>query len=105
MDPGHGKGKQRWITCDDLNDMYETYSSKADTLIQCFLPGKLENGTKKRKNQSDKSNATEKCTKCVAAIADKMNEVKDILAKLQSKHGMKFSMEQYHAWGHYMQYF
>ena len=100
MDPGHGwKGKQRWITCDDdLKDMYETYSSKAEILIWCFLPGKLENGTKKRKNQSDKSDATEKRTKCVAAIADKMNEVKDILAKLQSKHGTKFSVEQYHAW-------
>ena len=27
-----------------------------------------------------------------------MNEVKDILAKLQSKYGNKYSVEQYHAW-------
>ena len=47
---------------------------------------------------SDKSNTTEKRTRCVAAVEDKMNEVKDILAKLQSKHGNKYSVEQYHAW-------
>ena len=100
MDPGHGwKGKQCWITCDeDLKDMYKVYSSKAEILIWCFLPGKPENSTKKRKNPSANNDPAEKRTKCAAAIQDKMNEVKDILEKLKSKHGKKFSVEQYHAW-------
>ena len=99
MDPGHGwKEKQRWIVCDDnLKYMYKAYSSKTEILIWCFLPGKLECNAKKCKNPSD-HNSNEKRTKCVAEIEDKMNEVKEILAKLQSKHGKKFSVEQYHAW-------
>ena len=54
MEPGHSwKGKQHWITCDDnLKDMYKAYSSKTEILILCFLPGKVENGTKKCKNPS-----------------------------------------------------
>ena len=100
MDPGHGwKGKQRWITCDeDLKDMYKVYSLKAEILIWCFLPGKPENSTKKRKNPSANNDPAEKHTKCAATIQDKMNEVKDILEKLKSKHGKKFSVEQYYAW-------
>ena len=100
MDPGHGwKGKQHWITCDDnLNDMYKAYGSKMEILIWCFLPSKIENGAKKRKSPSDKSDTTEKRTRCVAAIEDKMNEVKDIYAKLHSKHGNKYLVEQYHTW-------
>ena len=74
--------------------MYEAYSSKTEILIGCFLPGKLECNAKKRKNPSD-DNLNEKRTKRVAEIEDKMNEVKHILAKLQSKHGKKFSVEQY----------
>jgi len=105
MDPGHGwKGKQRWITCDDdLKDMYKAYGSKIEIMIWCFLPSKTENGAKKRKSPSDKSDTAEKRTRCVAAIEDKMNEVKDILAKLQSKHGNKYSVEQYHAWAQLIQ--
>ena len=99
MDPGHGwKEIQCWIVCDDnLKYMYKAYSSKTEILIWCFLPGKLECNAKKCKNPSD-DNLNEKRTKCVAEIEDKMNEVKEILAKLQSKHGKKFSVEQYHAW-------
>ena len=54
--------------------IYKIYSSKAEILIWCFLLGKIENSTK---NPSD-NDATEKCTKSVAAIGDKMNEVQDI---------------------------
>ena len=35
--------------------------------------------------------------KCVV-IEDKMKEVKHIVVKLQSTHGKKCSVEQYHAW-------
>ena len=91
MDPGHGwKGKQRWITCDeDLKDMYKVYSSKVEFLIWCFLPGKPENSTKKRKNPSANNDPAEKCTKCSTAIQDKMNEVKDI-----SWRSLKVNMER-----------
>ena len=86
MDPGHGwKGKQRWIICDD--DMYKAIWFQDGNLIWCFHPSKIENGAKKRKSPSNKSDTTEKRTRCVAATDDQINEVKDILAKLQSKHG------------------
>ena len=69
MDTGHGwKGKQCWITCDDLKDMYKAYGSKMEILIWCFLPSNIKNGVNKRKSPSDKSDATEKRTRCVAAI-------------------------------------
>lgn len=108
MDPGHGwKGKQRWISCnDDLQDMYEVHRSKKEILIWCFLPAsdKPDNIiSKKRKSPSNTDASVEKRTKCVAAIEDKMNETKDILAKLQGKHGKKFSVEQYHAWAQLIQ--
>ena len=105
MDSGHRwKGKQHWITCDDdLKNMYKAYGSKIEIVIWCFLPSKTENGAKKRKSSSDKSDATEKHTRCVATIEDKMNEVKDILAKLQSKHSNKYSVEQYYVWAQLIQ--
>ena len=80
--------------------MYKPYDSKIEIMIRCFLPSKTENGVKKRKSPSDKSDTTEKRTRCVAAIEDKLNEVKKILAKL---HGNKYSVEQYHAWAQLIQ--
>ena len=68
------------------------YGSKMEILIWCFHPSKIENGAKKRKSPSNKSDTTEKRTRCVAAIDDQMNEVKDILAKVQS-HGNKYSVD------------
>ncbi|XP_065914252.1 uncharacterized protein [Dysidea avara] len=103
MEPGHGyKGKQRWITCcEDLQDMYEAYSTKKE-ILWCFLPGKGGAVSKKRSNDTA-GHADEKRTKCTTEIEGKIDEAKEILLKLKDKHGKKYTAEQYHAWAQLIQ--
>ena len=98
IEPGHGyKGKQRWICCDeDLKEMYKIYSSKREILMWCFLPGKRSKRTVPS-DHAGSSMRTAKCSKVTESNSSKISEVQQIVAKLQSKHGSKYSPEQYHA--------
>ena len=102
VEPGHGfKGKQRWLySNEDLCEMYSTYSGKKEILIWCFLPGKQS----KRSHSSDHSEGTSaKRSRVAESNSKKISEVQEIVTKLQSKHGTRFTPEQYHAWAQLIQ--
>ena len=101
IEPGHGcKGKQRWLYSDeDLQEMYSIYSGKDEILLWCFLPRKQS----KRPASSGQDNTTSKRSKIVESNSNKIMEVQEIVTKLQSKHGIYFTPERYHAWAQLIQ--
>lgn len=98
IEPGHGcKGKQRWLYSDE--DLQEMYSIWDEILLWCFLPRKQS----KRPALSGQDNTTSKRSKIVESNSNKIMEVQEIVTKLQSKHGIYFTPERYHAWAQLIQ--
>ena len=110
IEPGHGlKGKQRWLCTDeDVDTMYDIYTSKTEILLWCFSesPKRLETATSKSKKriladgEPGAGSTSSKSKSKKEAIASKISEVESIVKKLQDKHGSQYSVEKFNAWAH-----
>ena len=63
----------------------------------CFLPRKGSKQSLPCDCAESSQGTTAKCSKIVDSNSKKISEVQEIVVKLQSKHGTKFTPERYHA--------
>lgn len=94
--PGHGmKGKTTVIRQDsDLKTMYAIFYSKRDIVLCCI--GELRDNLVSGRKHSN----TDVASLPKAKSAKIMTDVREIIEKLRSKHGSKYSIEKYSAWAH-----
>lgn len=106
IEPGHGmKGKNRWLTNDkDLLEMYSKYGKRKEYNLwcQCVI---ADSSTSRRKRSwvsepDDKPSTTKKDSTKKESIMLSIQEVEDIVKKLQTQHGSLMKVEQYNAWAH-----
>ena len=106
IEPGHGmRGKQLWLVEDiDLTEMYELFKKKREFSLECFIqksnPEDTRNNRKRRNNSTSDIAPQSKWETC----AQTLNEVEEIVKKLQEKHGATYSVEQFNIWAHYAIY-
>ena len=96
---GHGlRGKQCWVVdADDIEQMYEEYEKKKEIFLWCFPKNKPTKGKKRARSPSpskdtrrDKYNSHGKM----------VEEVDEILKKLEEKHAGNYDETRLRAWAH-----
>lgn len=98
--PGHGlKGKKQVIDVDsDLKTMYAIYSGKRELTLWCT--GELNEMAKSMCARKDENKENAPTVLSKSKTGKIMQEVNDIMSKLQEKHGTKYSVEKLSAWAH-----
>ena len=109
IQPGHGlRGKQEWLCCDDdIQEMYDLHSRKKSILLWCFKKTSSDSSASRKRprsgSSSEASNAQKRSTNYESHQRDKVAETNEILAKLEKKHGDKYSSEQLRTWANLIQ--
>lgn len=107
-EPGHGsKGKKRYITDDDIEEMKVLYKKKKEVLLWCYDPFAIQPpaNTKKRQHTSDtdKEPRVKSRSRFESALEKKMTKVEEVFESLQKKHSKSHKPEQLRAWANMIQ--
>ena len=104
IEPGHGlKGKQHWISDEeDIETMYACFKGKREIVMWCLLTSPASASLVKKKSEKviENENGPAPPPTKKSAIAQKINEVEDIIKELKEKHSTIYSIEQFSAWAH-----
>lgn len=111
IQPGHGlRGKQEWLCYDDdIQEMYDLHPRKKSILLWCFKKTSSDSASRKRPRSSSSSQASNaqkisrSSTNYESHQRGKVAETNETLAKLEEKHGDKYSSEQLHTWANLIQ--
>ena len=98
IEPAHGlKGRQQWINSDDeIDDMYKLHTKKKELIIWCYP---LQMTVLQKRSKEESHSGSSKRTKCVEKNEQALENVKEIVSKLQLKHGNNYTPEQFQCLG------
>ena len=106
-EPGHGaKGKKRYITDDDIEEMKMLYDQKKEVLLWCYDPFIVQSSNTKKRQRTDESDNEPKVksrSRFENALEKKMTKVEETFEALQKKHGSSYKPEQFWAWANMIQ--
>ena len=107
IQPGHGlRGKQEWL----CYEMYDLHPRKMSILLWCFKKTSSDGSASRKRPRSGSSSQASNAQKISRSSTnyeshqrDKVAETNETLAKLEEKHGDKYSSEQLHTWANLIQ--
>ena len=112
IQPGHGlRGKQEWLCYDDdIQEMYDLHPRKKSILLWCFKKTSSDSSASRKRPRSSSSSQASNAQKISRSSTnyeshqrDKVAETNETLAKLEEKHGDKYSSEQLRTWANLIQ--
>ena len=112
IQPGHGlRGKQEWLCYDDdIHEMYDLHARKKSILLWCFKKTSSDSSASRKRPRSSSSSQASNAQKISRSSTnyeshqrDKVAETNETLAKLEEKHGDKYSSEQLRTWANLIQ--